>query len=90
MTAIGVCVLIQARLIMLVAEGLYQAITIRFKLDFSHCKIYSGIALVSIAVISSWMRLGKIIGVREGTTIVVLLIGALIQRLMPKLNFIRV
>lgn len=66
MTAAGVCLIIKANLVFLAGEGLYAAVSQRFDADFGSCKTHGDIVLVSIAIISSWLALGGIIGVREG------------------------
>ncbi|OTG76489.1 hypothetical protein B9T33_16095 [Acinetobacter sp. ANC 5054] len=81
--------MVKASLVFLAGEGLYQAIALRFKLDFGNCKTYGDIVLVSIAVIASWFVLHEIIGVREGTIITALLVGTLVKHIFPKLNFIQ-
>ncbi|MCL6237041.1 MAG: YczE/YyaS/YitT family protein [Acinetobacter amyesii] len=88
-TALGVSLVVKASLVLLAAEGLYQAIAVRYRLDFGNCKTYGDILLVSIAVISSWLVLHQVIGVREGTIITALLVGTLVKRILPKLSFIQ-
>ncbi|WP_180085987.1 YitT family protein [Acinetobacter sp. YH12145] len=88
-TALGVSLVVKASLVLLAAEGLYQAIAVRYRLDFGNCKTYGDIVLVSIAVISSWLVLHQVIGVREGTIITALLVGTLVKRILPKLSFIQ-
>ncbi|WP_180059997.1 YitT family protein [Acinetobacter sp. YH12128] len=88
-TALGVSLVVKASLVLLAAEGLYQAIAVRYHLDFGNCKTYGDILLVSIAVISSGLVLHQVIGVREGTIITALLVGTLVKRILPKLSFIQ-
>ena len=88
-TALGVSLVVKASLVLLAAEGLYQAIAVRYRFDFGNCKTYGDILLVSIAVISSWLVLHQVIGVREGTIITALLVGTLVKRILPKLSFIQ-
>lgn len=88
-TALGVSLVVKASLVLLAAEGLYQAIAVRYRLDFGNCKTYGDILLVSIAVISSWLILHQVIGVRECTIITALLVGTLVKRILPKLSFIQ-
>ena len=88
-TALGVSLVVKASLVLLAAEGLYQAIAVRYRLDFGNCKTYGDILLVSIAVISSGLVLHQVIGVREGTIITALLVGTLVKRILPKLSFIQ-
>ena len=83
MTAAGVCLIIKANLVFLAGENLYAAVSQRFDADFGSCKTYGDIVLVNIAMISSWLALGGIIGVREGTIISALLV----KRRLPKFSF---
>ena len=85
-TAVGVCMIIRAGLVTLAAEGLFLAISTRFQLEFGTCKTTGDIMLVLIAVISSYLCLHEIIGVREGTIITALLVGTLVRKFMPYLN----
>lgn len=88
-TAFGVCLVVKANLVFLAAEGLYQAIAIRYELEFGNCKTYGDIVLVCIAALASWIVLHEVIGVREGTIITALLVGTLVKRILPKLSFIQ-
>ena len=88
-TALGVCLVIKANLVFLAGEGLYAAISTRFKVEFGRCKTYGDIVLVCIAVLSSVLALGQIIGVREGTIITALLVGMIVRFILPKLSFLQ-
>ena len=88
-TAIGVCFVIKANLVFLAGEGLYAAICKRFGIEFGICKTYGDIVLVCIAVLSSALVLGQIIGVREGTIITALLVGMIVKFLLPKFSFLK-
>ena len=88
-TAVGVCMVIKANLIFLAGEGLYQAFSMRFNWNFASCKLYGDIVLVSLAVISSYMVLHHIVGVREGTIIAAVLVGILVKQILPRLAFIQ-
>jgi uncharacterized membrane protein YczE len=72
----------------LAREGLYQAFAIHFNFNFGSCKIYGDIILVLIAVVSAYLSLHTIIGVREETLITVLCVDSLVKIILPKLNFI--
>ena len=87
-TAVGVCFQIKANLVFLAGEGLYQAISQRFKINFGSCKTYGDITLVLIAVFSSWMMLHEVVGVREGTMMTALFVGTLVKKLLPYLKFL--
>ncbi len=88
-TALGVCLIIKASLVFLAGEGLYLAVSQRFNINFGSCKTYGDIVLVAFAVISGWLALGYSAGVREGTVITALLVGTLVKKILPKLNFIQ-
>ena len=88
-TAVCVCIVINANLIMLAAEGRYLTISTRFQKEFGFCKTTGDIILVSIAVFSSYLYMGKIIGIREGTIITALLVGTLVRKLIPYFNFLQ-
>jgi uncharacterized protein len=88
-TAIGVCLVIKANLVFLAGEGLYAAISKCFAVEFGKCKTYGDITLVLIAILSSGLALGHIVGVREGTIITALLVGTLVKYLLPKLKLIQ-
>ena len=88
-TAIGVCLVIKANLVFLAGEGLYAAISKCFAVEFGKCKTYGDITLVLIAILSSGLALGHIVGVREGTILTALLVGTLVKYLLPKLKFIQ-
>ena len=88
-TAIGVCLVIKANLVFLAGEGLYAAISKCFAVEFGKCKTYGDITLVLIAILSSGLALGHIVGVREGTIITALLVGTLVKYLLPKLKFLQ-
>lgn len=87
-TALGVCLQIKANLVFLAGEGLYQAISQRFKLDFASCKVYGDVALVIIASISSLFMLHNIVGIREGTVITALFVGVLVKKMLPYFQFL--
>jgi uncharacterized protein len=88
-TAVGVCMVIKANLIFLAGEGLYQAFSMRFHWDFGSCKLYGDIVLITLAVISSYIALNDILGVREGTIIAAVLVGILVKQILPRLSFIQ-
>ena len=88
-TAIGVCMVVKANLVFLAAEGLYQAISQRFKFEFASCKLYGDITLVSLALISSLLCLQQVIGIREGTILTAILVGVLVRKILPRLAFLK-
>lgn len=87
-TAVGVCIVIRANLIMLAAEGLYLAIATRFHKEFGLCKTVGDIILVIIAASSAYLYIGEVIGIREGTMITAVLVGGLVRKLLPFFHFL--
>lgn len=73
--ALGVKLYLAPNILSLPAEGLMQAISLRFKLPVPTAKIISDCALVVIAVVLSLVFLGEIQGVREGTVISAICVG---------------
>lgn len=61
------------------AEGVVKAFAFKTSKHFGSIKLYFDISLVVIAVIISFVSLGTIAGVREGTVISALIIGPLIK-----------
>lgn len=88
LTAIGVCMVLRASLIYLAAEGLFFACAERFNKSFGFCKTIGDISLVLLAAISSYLYLGHVVGVREGTIITALFVGTMVKFLMPYFNFL--
>lgn len=75
------------------AEGVVKAFAFKTSKHFGSIKLYFDISLVVIAVIISFVSLGTIAGVREGTVISALIIGPLIkmfqaQTKKDKMNFL--
>ena len=89
LTAIGVCLMVKANLILLAGDGLYIAFVKRFGFDLGNTKTVGDCVLVSIAAISSYIMLEKIVGIREGTIITALLVGTIIKFIRPYFDFIR-
>ena len=88
-TAIGVCMLVKANLVFFFCVGLYQAFALRFNWNFGSCKSFGAMVLVLLAVISSYIGLHYIVGIREGTIISALLVGFLVKQMLPRLAFIQ-
>ena len=81
--------LVKANLVFLAGEGLYQAFALRFNWNFGSCKSYGDMVLVLLALISSYIGLQYIVGIREGTIISALLVGFLVKQMLPRLAFIQ-
>lgn len=79
--------MLKANLFMLAAEGLYQACAMRFGVNMSTCKILGDCTMVIIAALSAYIMLGTIVGIREGTIISAICVGALVRWILPHLDF---
>ncbi len=72
---LGVFLEIKARLTYLAGEGAAMALSQRFGLEFEQSKIKIDSALVVVAVLSSFVFLGHICGIREGTIAAAVMVG---------------
>lgn len=88
-TAIAVCLMIKANLIMMAVDAVYLAISQRWGMNFGRCKMWGDLSLVAFAVVSIWLSIGSVIGLREGTLIGAILVGTLIRQLLPYFDFIQ-
>jgi len=86
--AFGIFLLIKTRLTYLPLEGMVIAISQRFKKEFGKIKISMDSIMVIIGVVSSLIFFEHIIGIREGSIIAALSIGALIKFFTVKLSFV--
>ncbi len=86
--AFGIFLLIKTRLTYLPLEGLIIVISKTFKKDFGKLKISMDSLMVIIGVISSFVLLHELVGIREGSVIAALSIGALIKFYSLKLAII--
>ncbi|WP_052502666.1 YczE/YyaS/YitT family protein [Halarcobacter anaerophilus] len=77
--AFGIFVLIKTRLTYLPLDGLVIAIIHRFKKEFGKVKITLDTSMVLIGTASSFILLGTLEGVREGSIIAALSVGAIIR-----------
>ncbi len=77
--SLGVCLYMNARLVNMPKEGLCQAVAdkILVKWKFHSVKVLLDVAGVALAVVLSLLFLGGIYGVREGTVISAIGVGAL-------------
>lgn len=60
-------------------EGILIAIAFRTHMDFSRLKIIFDVTLVGLAALLSWLVLGQIVGLREGTLISALFTGPCVR-----------
>ncbi|WP_196779675.1 DUF6198 family protein [Malaciobacter marinus] len=77
--AFGIFLVVKTRLTYLPLEGLVIVISQTFKKEFGKIKISMDSLMVVIGLISSYVFLYKLEGIREGSVIAALLIGTLIK-----------
>ncbi len=75
----GVTLYMRADIVLLPGEGLMKAIATVAKLKTSTAKILFDITLVLLAIVLSWIFLGNVQGVREGTIITACCVGAVMK-----------
>ncbi|MGN0394719.1 MAG: DUF6198 family protein [Coprococcus sp.] len=86
--ALGVSIQVLADVVMLSGEAVVKAISTKFEKNFSVVKVIVDAAMVLIALLLSYILMGKIVGIREGTIIAVLLISPCSAFFTGKLYFI--
>lgn len=86
--AFGVFLLLKTRLTYLPLDGLVITISQAFKKEFGKVKISTDSSMVFFGVISSFLLLGHLEGIREGTIAAALLVGGLIKFFNAKILFI--
>ena len=79
--AIGLFLVIKANLTFIPGDGLIVVIADTFKRDFGKTKMCFDSSMVIIGLTSSFLLMGRLAGIREGTVIAALLVGYLIQTL---------
>jgi uncharacterized membrane protein YczE len=77
--ALGIFILVKAKVTYLPGEGLAIALSQRFGFEFSKSKIGVDCSLVITGIISSLIFLESLQGIREGTIVAALLVGYLIR-----------
>lgn len=88
--AFGIFLVVKTRLTYLPLEGLVMVITQTFKKEFGTIKISMDSLMVIIGVTSSLIFFHEVVGIREGSIIAAVLIGALIKFFSIKLPFIQI
>ena len=78
LVALGLLLYLSADIVPQPAEGLFLAIHKKTKIEFSNIKIFGDSSFVIISVILSFVFLGELIGIREGTIISAIMIGKLL------------
>ncbi len=76
--AFGIYTFVKADMIPLSAEGLCLALSRTFNWRFSRVKVAVDCTLIAVAVLASWILLGRIEGVREGSFICAVSTGFII------------
>ena len=78
--AIGIMLYVNASLVPMPAEGFALALAqVQNRFKFHHTKIFADVLSVTLAVTLSLVFFGKLDGVREGTIITALSVGALVK-----------
>lgn len=77
--AFGIFLLVKADLTYIPGDGLVVVISETFKKDFGKMKMCFDSTMLFIGVTSSFVLIGKLAGIREGTFIAALLVGTLIR-----------
>jgi len=85
----GIFLLIKTRITNLPLEGLVLVISQTLNKEFGKIKISMDSLMVIIGVVSSYIFFYKIVGIREGSIIAALTIGALIKFYSTKMTFIQ-
>lgn len=83
LVAIGVSCEVAANVVTLAGEGVILAICKVFPIKFGNMKVLFDILLVCIAIVLSFVFIGRLVGVREGTVAAALLVGVFTKR-FPK------
>jgi len=86
--AFGIFLLLKTKLTYLPLDGLAVAISHTYYKEFGKVKISLDSSMVIIGVISSFTFLNRLEGIREGSFVAALLVGALIKLYSTKLVFI--
>ncbi len=73
--AFGIMLYLEANIMSMPAEGVNVAMSKRFKLPVSTCKIIFDVFIVSVAIVLSLVFFKDLVGVREGTVIIAVLAG---------------
>lgn len=86
--AFGIFLLLKTKLTYLPVDGLAVAISHTFHKEFGKVKIILDSSMVTIGIISSFIFLHRLEGIREGSVVAALLVGALIKLYSSKLAIV--
>ncbi len=84
--AFGIALQLFADIAILPGDGLVRAIAKVWKWPFGRVKVCVDSSMVALAIVSSLVWYGTLVGVREGTLIAAVLVGLLIRRLQKPLR----
>ncbi len=84
----GVYMEVLANVVMLPGESFVRAIVSTWKTEFGVAKVAFDVSMTVIAAILSFVFMGKLVGVREGTIIAALLVGFIARFIGRKLSFL--
>lgn len=87
--ALGIYLQVSAKVILNPGEGVVQIIAVKTRIRFGIIKILFDSTLVAGAILISWMYLGSLEGIREGTIISAGLVGYIIIVISTLFNKIR-
>lgn len=76
--AVGMCFEMKARFLLVPTDGFVQAVSRRSGCPFSRVKVAFDVSLLLVSVVCSWLLLGCIRGIREGTFLSAFLVGFLV------------
>lgn len=85
----GVYMEVLANVVMLPGESFVRAIVSTWKTEFGVTKVAFDVSMTVIAGILSFIFMGKLVGVREGTIVAALLVGFISRLIARKFTFIQ-
>ncbi len=86
--AIGIALEVKADVAMMAGEFFVRVLVKKFHKDFGYLKLGFDWSLVILAVVLSFVFMGGLYGVREGTVIAALLVGPIVHFITPYYRFI--
>ena len=86
---VGVYMEVLADVVMLPGESFVRAIVLTWKTNFGTTKICFDVSMSVIAAVLSFVFVGRLAGVREGTVIAALLVGFIARLIGKKLVFLK-
>ena len=85
--AVGLACYLDTNIIMIPPDGLMLALKTKLtKLSVGTIKIIEDLTFVAVTVIISLIVMGKVIGVREGTVVVALLVGKVMDPIYKRIH----